>query len=116
MQGGANDGGGKKSVHALHLSVNLTIPFRKKKKSKAKEDKSDIELAAKKEQIKERLKTNHNSLEQSNDSGSDRNSPALQGSSSKKTEAERRFEEVQRERVRLALFFRLFIIHTHHPH
>lgn len=32
-------------------------------------------------------------------SGSSRNSPALAGSSTRKTEAERRFEEVQKRRV-----------------
>jgi len=38
--------------------------------------------------------------------GSGRNSPAL-ASSSRKTEAERRFEEVQKRRVRFALIFRV---------
>lgn len=36
-------------------------------------------------------------------SGSGRNSPATDGSASRKTEAEKRFEEVQKRRVRLLL-------------
>ena len=68
---------------------------RKKKKSKVKSE------AATKEEDLERIKDliSQSDSKDAIASGSGRNSPALAGSSVRKTEAERRFEEVQKRRV-----------------
>lgn len=76
---------------------------RKKKKSKPKSD------APTKTEDLERMK---DLLSQTDDkeattTGSGRNSPALASSSSRKTEAERRFEEVQKRRVSFAFLSRM---------
>ncbi|KJA25893.1 hypothetical protein HYPSUDRAFT_64616 [Hypholoma sublateritium FD-334 SS-4] len=71
------------------------IVKKKKKKSKVKSE------AATKEEDLERIKdliSQHDSKD-AIASGSGRNSPALAGSSVRKTEAERRFEEVQKRRL-----------------
>ncbi|KAI0319787.1 hypothetical protein OF83DRAFT_1108546 [Amylostereum chailletii] len=68
----------------------MDLPFVRKKKSKSK----DKDAA-----VKEILK--RDSPTPGSPSGSGRNSPAIAGSSAdRKTEAERRFQEVQRKRVR----------------
>ena len=72
---------------------------RKKKKSKVKSDSpSKIQIS---DDVKDLLSVAEGSDSLKSPSTSSRNSPALpgSGSSSRKTEAERRFEEVQRRRV-----------------
>ncbi|KAF8641169.1 hypothetical protein AX17_000804 [Amanita inopinata Kibby_2008] len=79
FKGGVSDGG---------------IVKKKKKKSKSKQEE---ELQVERERAKElALKQEVSSI---SPQGSSRSSPAIVGSSSKKTEAEKRFEEVQRLRL-----------------
>ncbi|KAF5323368.1 hypothetical protein D9611_005667 [Ephemerocybe angulata] len=71
----------------------------KKKKKKSKSKESSIEKHLDPEQVKELLKSDE--LVQTS-SGSGRNSPGVvnsSSSSSRKTEAEKRFEEVQKKRL-----------------
>jgi hypothetical protein len=80
---------------------------RKKKKSKSKSDSAEKKLDP--EQVKELLKSDE--LVQTS-SGSGRNTPDVvssgTSSSSRKTEAEKRFEEVQRKRVCYFVFTAVF--------
>ncbi|PFH49702.1 hypothetical protein AMATHDRAFT_4705 [Amanita thiersii Skay4041] len=79
LKGGVVDGG---------------IVKKKKKKSKSKQE---SQLEAERDRAKESaLSQEASSI---SPSGSSRNSPAIAGSSSRKTEAEKRFEEVQRQRL-----------------
>ena len=87
-----------RSEYALYiLRYSNNSPSRKKKKSKVK-----IELLTKEPDLRnvEELVVKSNDKEK-NPSDSDRNSPALSASSSstRKTDAERRFEEVHKKRV-----------------
>ncbi|KAJ7597524.1 hypothetical protein C8J56DRAFT_818140 [Mycena floridula] len=71
------------------------IVKKKKKKSKAK---ADVDREKEQGRMKELLKSTE--VEIITSPGSGRNSPATEGSSSsRKTEAERRFEEVQKKRL-----------------
>ena len=80
-----------------HLLVINYFEIRKKKsKSKSNPDK---EKEREREHIKELL-LKEDDYKTGSPSGSGRNSPAVGGSNSKKTEAERRFEEIQKRRVR----------------
>lgn len=90
------------ACYRARITQNL---HRKKKKSKPKS-----EASTKAEEL-ERMK---DLLSQTDDkeittTGSGRNSPALASSSSRKTEAERRFEEVQKRRVSFAFLFRMAV-------
>ncbi|KAF5312664.1 hypothetical protein D9619_002859 [Psilocybe cf. subviscida] len=69
------------------------IVKKKKKKSKPKSDPPT------EEQSSSSLAEDLLSQVDDKDKGSSRNSPALSGSSSRKTDAERRFEEVQKRRL-----------------
>ncbi|KAK0505650.1 hypothetical protein EDD18DRAFT_1120151 [Armillaria luteobubalina] len=69
----------------------------KKKKKKSKTDKTDLDRLSERESVKERFVQEDDNPGSA--SGSGRNSPAVVGSSSRKTEAERRFEKVQKERL-----------------
>ncbi|KIJ94120.1 hypothetical protein K443DRAFT_684021 [Laccaria amethystina LaAM-08-1] len=71
------------------------IVKKKKKKSKLKNEPSELERE--RERVKELLFQEEESTK--TPSGSGRNSPAIVSSSSKKTEAEKRFEEAQRRRL-----------------
>lgn len=99
LKGGVAEGGiVKKCVSMTSQRSACSISTRKKKKSKTKSD------STVKNQDSERVK---DIVSLSNDSdnalsGSGRNSPAIAGSSSRKTEAEKRFEEVQKRRVCLS--------------
>lgn len=78
---------------------NVCIPYdlfirRKKKKSKVKSELSNGQDLKAVEDLVSKTDDKNNSA-----SGSNRNSPALAASSSHKTEAEKRFEEVQKRRV-----------------
>jgi protein FAM32A len=66
---------------------------RKKKKAKSK---ADDEKNRERDRVKELLLKEDDT---GSPSGSSRNSPAVGGSDDKKTDAERRFEEVQKRRV-----------------
>ncbi|KAF9459831.1 hypothetical protein BDZ94DRAFT_1224188 [Collybia nuda] len=70
------------------------IVKKKKKKSKAKQN---TEKDYERERVKELLFQEEESHKTPSSSG--RNSPATSGSSSRKTEAEKRFEEVQKRRL-----------------
>ncbi|KAF9041720.1 DUF1754-domain-containing protein [Hymenopellis radicata] len=71
----------------------------KKKKKKSKSSKSDSDRARERERIKELVEQDEAQLvvPSGSNAGSGRNSPAT--TSSRKTDAERRFEEIQRERL-----------------
>ncbi|KAL0951535.1 hypothetical protein HGRIS_008219 [Hohenbuehelia grisea] len=69
---------------------------KKKKKSKSK-PKHDSEVDRERERVKELLFKEDKDPQ--SPSGSGRNSPATGGSSDRKTEAEKRFEEVQKRRL-----------------
>ncbi|KAF8922048.1 hypothetical protein CPB85DRAFT_1265670 [Mucidula mucida] len=70
----------------------------KKKKKKSKSSKTDSDRARERERIKELVEQDEAQLVPSgSNAGSGRNSPAT--TSSRKTDAERRFEEIQRERL-----------------
>ncbi|KAF5368449.1 hypothetical protein D9758_002270 [Tetrapyrgos nigripes] len=69
---------------------------KKKKKSSTSKTKEDVERARERERVKQLLLKDDS--DQPSPSGSGRNSPAV-GSSSGKTEAERRFDEVQKRRL-----------------
>ncbi|KAF9015628.1 hypothetical protein BDQ17DRAFT_1269593 [Cyathus striatus] len=71
------------------------IVKKKKKKSKSKQEPSEKEKEH--ERVKELLFKEDSGS--NSPSGSGRNSPSIVGSSSRKTEAERRFEEVQKRRL-----------------
>ena len=73
----------------------------RKRKSKSKSN-PDKEKEREREHVKELL-LKEDDRKIGSPSGSGRNSPAVGGSNSKKTEAERRFEETQKRRVRLFL-------------
>ncbi|KAJ6503351.1 hypothetical protein C8R47DRAFT_1174926 [Mycena vitilis] len=70
------------------------IVKKKKKKSKHKQ-----ELELERERVKELLLREEAASSKSSLPGSGNNSPAPSGSSDRKTDAERRFEEVQRRRL-----------------
>ncbi|EAU92792.1 hypothetical protein CC1G_01837 [Coprinopsis cinerea okayama7 len=86
-------GGGLK----LKGVVDGGIVKKKKKKSKSKSDDADKKIE--REKIKEMLQSED--LVQTSSGSSSRNSPSVnpESSSSRKTEAEKRFEEVQRQRL-----------------
>ncbi|PBK76778.1 DUF1754-domain-containing protein [Armillaria solidipes] len=69
----------------------------KKKKKKSKTEKTDADRFSERESVRERFVQEDENPGSA--SGSGRNSPAVVGSSSRKTEAERRFEKVQKERL-----------------
>ena len=69
---------------------------RKKKKAKSK---ADDEKNRERDHVKELLLKEDDTVKTGSPSGSSRNSPAVGGSNDKKTDAERRFEEVQKRRV-----------------
>jgi protein FAM32A len=69
---------------------------RKKKKAKSK---ADDEKNRERDRVKELLLKEDDTVKTGSPSGSSRNSPAVGGSNDKKTDAERRFEEVQKRRV-----------------
>ena len=69
---------------------------RKKSKSKSKPDK---EKERERDRVVELLLKEDDAVKTGSPSGSGRNSPAVGGSSNNKTDAERRFEEVQTQRV-----------------
>ncbi|TFK36960.1 hypothetical protein BDQ12DRAFT_686160 [Crucibulum laeve] len=71
------------------------IVKKKKKKSKSRPETSEHDHE--RERVKELLFQEEEGVNSS--SGSGRNSPATQGSSSRKTEAEKRFEEAQKRRL-----------------
>ncbi|EGO31050.1 hypothetical protein SERLADRAFT_376595 [Serpula lacrymans var. lacrymans S7.9] len=71
---------------------------KKKKKSKSK-SKLIGEKERERERVKELLFKDEDDVTSGSPQGSSRNSPAIGGSSDKKTEAERRFEDVQRRRL-----------------
>ncbi|KAK7064080.1 hypothetical protein R3P38DRAFT_2822293 [Favolaschia claudopus] len=70
------------------------IVKKKKKKSKQKE-----ETELDRERVKELRRREEAAASKGSTPGSGSNSPAPSGSSDRKTDAERRFEEVQRERL-----------------
>jgi protein FAM32A len=70
----------------------------RKKKSKSKPQ-PDNEKDRERDLVKELLLKDDDTVQTGSPSGSGRSSPAVGGSSVKKTEAERRFEEVQKRRV-----------------
>ncbi|KAJ7751299.1 hypothetical protein DFH07DRAFT_826805 [Mycena maculata] len=70
------------------------VKNRKKKKSKRKQE-SELE----RERVKDLLRQEEAATSKSSPPGSGSNSPAPSGSSDRKTDAERRFEEVQRRRL-----------------
>lgn len=101
MRGVAEGGIVKKSVCTIKPHPWLTHHYRKKKskaksRTKEKEKSAEPELAKELELLK---KEDDKSL---SPSGSGRNSPAIATASERKTPAEKRFEEVQRKRVRVA--------------
>ncbi|KAJ3725555.1 hypothetical protein DFJ43DRAFT_1089099 [Lentinula guzmanii] len=73
------------------------IVKKKKKKSKGSSSTSSSEKARERERVKELLL--QDDIDTSSPGGSSRNSPAAGSSRSSKTEAERRFEEVQKQRL-----------------
>ncbi|KAJ3829820.1 hypothetical protein EV361DRAFT_876453 [Lentinula raphanica] len=73
------------------------IVKKKKKKSKGSNSTSSSEKARERERVKELLL--QDDVDVSTPGGSGRNSPAAGSSKSSKTEAERRFEEVQKQRL-----------------
>ncbi|THV07542.1 DUF1754-domain-containing protein [Dendrothele bispora CBS 962.96] len=70
---------------------------KKKKKSSTSKTKEDVERARERERVKQLLLKDD--VDQSSPSGSGRNSPAAGGSNSRKTDAEKRFDEVQKRRL-----------------
>ncbi|KAG7099594.1 hypothetical protein E1B28_001424 [Marasmius oreades] len=81
LKGSATDGG---------------VVKKKRKKSKIKEDSAEPERESKR--VKESLSNEHVDST-ATPPGSGRNSPAASSSKSKKTDAEKRFEEVQKRRL-----------------
>ncbi|KAF8832100.1 hypothetical protein HHX47_DHR1001013 [Lentinula edodes] len=73
------------------------IVKKKKKKSKGSNSTSNSERARERERVKELLL--QDDLDPSSPGGSSRNSPAAGNGKPVKTEAERRFEEVQKQRL-----------------
>ena len=69
---------------------------RKKSKSKSK---PDNEKERERHRMKELLFKEDDAVKTGSPSGSGRNTPDVGGSNDKKTDAERRFEEVQKQRV-----------------
>lgn len=87
----------------IHVSIR---DYRKKHKSKSKPKTKEREKSTEAELVKElELLTKEDDLKSPSPSGSGRNSPAIASSSTasieRKTPAEKRFEEVQRKRVRI---------------
>jgi len=72
------------------------VKKRKKSKSKSKPDK---EKERERDRVVELLLKEDDAVKTGSPSGSGRNSPAVGGSSNNKTDAERRFEEVQTQRL-----------------
>ena len=70
----------------------------RKKKSKSK-SKPDNEKERERDRVKELLFKEDDAVKAGSSSSSSRNSPAVGSSSDNKTDAERRFEEVQKRRV-----------------
>lgn len=93
----------------LIFSVFLTYlkVYRKKKSEKLK---SKVEKLREKERVDEILLKEDKSKEagSSSGSGSGRNSPSVGDNGGNKTDAERRFEEIQKRRVRLSFFLSFF--------
>lgn len=72
----------------------------RKKKSKSKSG-VDVDAARERRRMEELLFEEHEAtLKSDTPSGSGRNSPSISGGGTKKTEAERRFEETKKQRVR----------------
>ncbi len=98
------------------VNTNWTqADYSSRKKKKSKSSKTDSDRARERERIKELVEQDEAQLVPSgSNAGSGRNSPAT--TSSRKTDAERRFEEIQRERVsRLGFgmasqFFKMFLV------
>lgn len=91
-----------KSTLYFYLYFILSNSTSRKKKSKSKSrSKLDSEHSLERERVKELLFEEEESAKTLPSSG--RNSPAVSGSSDRKTEAERRFEEVQKRRVSFTL-------------
>jgi len=99
LKGVAEGGIVKKCVPILSSLGFAELSCRKKKKSKSSTKSESTEKQLDAEKLKELLKSED--LVQTS-SGSGRDSPSIVGGSSapRKTEAEKRFEEVQRKRVR----------------
>jgi protein FAM32A len=79
--------------------LDITYLLHRKKKSKSKA-KPDDEIERERNRVKELLLKEDDTSKTGSPSGSGRSSPAIGGSNGKKTDAERRFEEVQKRRVR----------------
>lgn len=109
LKGAVVDGGVVKKYVSYPISPIFALTYvRKKKKSKTEPSKSDVDRARERERVRELLLQDEAGTGSGN--GSDSNAAST---SSRKTEAERRFEEVQRERVRplLCLPGRIFLKH-----
>jgi protein FAM32A len=95
LKGGVAEGGIVKKWVVYHNDCFPCLFIRrKKKKSKVKSELSNGQDLKAVEDLVSKTDDKDNSA-----SGSNRNSPALAASSSHKTEAEKRFEEVQKRRV-----------------
>lgn len=94
LKGVADGGVTKKCVRHTHDNLHVFICLGRKKKSSKSKDKDKADKA--------RIRLQQSALDgadkRDTPSGSSRNSPAINGG---KTEAERRFEEMQQERVRI---------------
>ncbi|KAJ3721708.1 hypothetical protein C8R42DRAFT_581341 [Lentinula raphanica] len=98
LKGTVHDGGIVKKLVISSQSIHITDNgYRKKKKSKGSNSTSSSEKARERERVKELLL--QDDVDVSTPGGSGRNSPAAGSSKSSKTEAERRFEEVQKQRL-----------------
>jgi len=98
LKGGLADAGKTKKCVFRPLLCGAYHAQYQGRKKKSKPGKNESEREREKDRVKELLKQQ----DKSSPSGSGRNSPAMGGSesSSRKTDAERRFEEVQKKRVR----------------
>lgn len=81
--------------------------LRKKKSSKAQ---ADAEQALERERVKELLLRDDDAAKKGSPSGSARDSPAPGGGNDRRTEAEKRFEAAQRERVSNSHIVRLRVL------
>lgn|ERR1700722_256598 len=107
LKGGVTEGGiVKKSVLFHKMIFNLVqqqteMIARKKKKSKSKGTNVDVELDREREQVKKVLsgEDEPRKSKSGSPSTSSRNSPGAGTNGTRKTEAEKRFEQVQKRRV-----------------
>ena len=98
---GVIEGGVKKyAFFSQNLQCDCLIKVQLFRKKKSEKSKSKIEKLREKERISESLLQHDQSQDVSTSAGgSGRNSPSVGGSKGSKTEAERRFEEIQKRRV-----------------